>query len=84
MGAGDPAQLRPQPGFLIRTLPSSQPVGRAVLAGDPAGSALGHPEPVLQVPDGPAATVRGQKFPSANSLSMSMSKAWSATIFFSR
>ena len=84
MGASDPAQLGSQPDFLIRARRSGQPVGGAVLPGEPADAALGDPEPVLQVPDGPAATVRGQKFPAASSLSMSMSNAWSATIFFNR
>ena len=32
-----------------------------------AGSSLGDPEPLLQMPSGPATTVRGQKFPSASS-----------------
>ncbi|WP_270889974.1 hypothetical protein [Pedococcus sp. 5OH_020] len=32
-------------------------------AGHAARAALGDPEPLLQMPSGPAATVRGQKFP---------------------
>ena len=55
---------------------AGQPLGRAVRADDPAGPTFGDPEPSLQMRHGPAATVRGQKFPSASSLSMSMSSAW--------
>ncbi len=52
-----------------------EPLGGAVLADNPARPALGHPEPITQHQDGGATTVRGQTFPSANSLSMSISKA---------
>jgi len=47
-------------------------------AGDPARSSLGNPEPLLQMACGPAATVRGQKFPSASSLSIDLSNSASA------
>jgi hypothetical protein len=46
-----------------------------VLAGQAAGAALGYPEAGLQLHHGSAAALRGQKFPSASSLSMSMSSA---------
>ena len=59
-------------------------LGSAVLAGHATGAALGHPEAGLQMHHGSAAALRGQKFPSANSLSMSMSNAWLATSFLSR
>ena len=84
MLAGDPAEAGSQPQLLVRTYQQRTALGGAVLAGDPAGAALGDPEAGLQVPDGPAAALRGQKFPSASSLSMSMSRAWLATSFLSR
>src|SRR5918993_1147470 len=56
----------------------------AVETNDPAGSTFGHPEPFTQPRGGAALAVRGQKFPSATSRSMSMSSAWLATSFFSR
>ncbi len=52
-----------------------EPLGGAVLADNPARPALGDPEPITQHQDGGAATVRGQTFPSAKPLSMSISKA---------
>ena len=84
MLAGDPAQTGPQPPLLVRTCQHRPALGGAMLAGDPARATLGHPEAGLQVPNGPAAPLRGQKFPSASSLSMSMSSAWLATSFLSR
>ena len=42
------------------------------------------PRMLLEDHDGPPAAVRGQKFPRFSSFSMSMSRAWSATIFLSR
>jgi len=65
----------PQPRLLIRAPQHRPTLGGTMLAGDPAGAALGHPEAGLQVPNGPAAPLRGQKFPSASSLSMSISSA---------
>jgi hypothetical protein len=84
MLTGDAAQPGPQPRLLARTDRHRSALGGAMLAGDPAGATLGHPEAGLQVPDGPAALLRGQKFPSASSLSRSMSNAWLATSFLSR
>jgi hypothetical protein len=65
----------PQPRLLIRAPQQRPTLGGTMLAGDPARATLGHPEALLQVDDGPAAALRGQKFPSASSLSMSMSNA---------
>ena len=42
-------------------------MGIAVLAGQTAGTALRNPESILQNTDGSAASLRAQKFPSANS-----------------
>jgi len=39
----------------------------AVLVGQPASTALGYPESILQNTHGSAASLRAQKFPSANS-----------------
>jgi hypothetical protein len=74
MLAGDPAETGPQP-LLVCTYQHRTALGGAMLAGDPARATLGHPEAGLQVPNGPAAPLRGQKFPSASSLSMSISSA---------
>jgi hypothetical protein len=84
MLAGDPAQPGPQPRLLARRDRHRSALGGAMLAGDPARATLGHPEAGLQVANGPAAPLRGWKFPSASSLSMSMSRAWLATSFLSR
>ena len=84
MLASDPAETGSQPHLLVRTCQQRTALGGAMLAGDPARATLGHPEAGLQVPNGPAAPLRGQKFPSASSLSMSMSSAWLATSFLSR
>src|SRR5512133_53806 len=84
MGPGQLAQPVTQPHLVVRPNWSRATLGRAVLAGDAAGAALGDPEAGLQVPHGPAAPLRAQKFPSASSLSMSMSNAWLATSRLSR
>src|SRR5439155_19574859 len=59
------------------------PLGGAVLTEGGAGPSLGGPEALLTAVDGAAAALGAQKFPRATSFSMSMSRAWSATIFFS-
>src|SRR5512133_3760838 len=84
MGPGQLAQPVTQPHLVVRPHWSRATLGGAVLAGDAAGAALGDPEAGLQVPHGPAAALRDQKFPSASSLSMSMSNAWLATSRLSR
>ena len=71
-----------QPGLSIRAAHHRATLGGAMLAGQAARAALGDPETGLQVHDGPAAASRGQKFPSASSLSMSISSAWLATSRF--
>jgi hypothetical protein len=50
-----------------------------MLTNDPTRSTFRNPEPFTRHRDGVAPTVRGQNFPSASSLSMSMSSAWFAT-----
>lgn len=61
-----------------------QALGGAVLSDHPTRSTLGDPEPFPQHLDGAAATGRGQKFPSASSLSIDLSSSASASSFFSR
>jgi len=63
MPARDPSQLRAQPRLLLRTRWARQAVNGAMRADDPARPPFGNPEPSPQVANGPAATVRGQKFP---------------------
>src|ERR1700679_3323101 len=55
-----------------------------MLADDLTRTTLGDPEPRLEPLDSSAATVRGQKFPSASSLSIALSSSDSASSFFSR
>ncbi len=81
---GDAAQAGSQSRLLTRADWRQAPLRRAMLARNAAGTTLGHPEAGLQVHHGPAAPLRGQKFPSASSLSMSMSNAWLATSRLSR
>jgi hypothetical protein len=75
MCSGEVAEPLAQPRLVVWSGRSRAALGGPVLAGQAARAALGDPEAGLQVPDGPAAPLRGQKFPSANSLSMSMSNA---------
>ena len=69
------AEPCPQLGFLIRRCRRVEALRRAMLTDQRACSAFGNPEPFPQHATGVAAAVRGQKFPSANSLSMSISSA---------
>src|SRR5271157_1344985 len=55
-----------------------------MLADNPAGVALGDPEPIDEHVDCSPTTVRGQKFPSASSLSIDLSSSASARSFLSR
>ena len=55
-------------------------LGGAALANHGAGPTLRNPEPCLKLNDRLTTTVRGQNFPSAMCLSMSMSSAWFATM----
>jgi hypothetical protein len=84
MSPGQRTQPGPQPQLGIGAGRDRATLGSAMLAGHAAGAALGHPEAGLRVPNGAAAALRGQKFPSASSLSMSMSSAWLATSRLSR
>ena len=57
-----------------------QALGGAGLIDHRTGSTFRYPELLSEGDYGPPAAVRGQKFPRFSSLSMSMSRAWSATI----
>jgi hypothetical protein len=61
-----------------------EPLGRAVLAGHPAGPTLRDPEAIDEPDHCSPASLRGQKFPSASSLSMALSSSASANSFFNR
>ncbi len=80
----DRPQLPAQPRLLVRAGSPRQAVGGPVRTDHEARSTFENPEPLPHVHDSTAATVRGQEFPSASSLSMSMSSAWLATSFFKR
>ena len=84
MRPGQLAQPVTQPRLVVRPNWSRATLGRAMLAGDPTRATLRDPEALPQGHHGPAAPLRGQKFPSASSLSMSMSNAWLATSRLSR
>ena len=81
---GEGPQELPQLGLVIRRCRRVEALGGAVLADHPARSSFGDPEPVPQHPHGCALAVRGQKFPSASSLSIDLSSSASARSFFSR
>ena len=70
--------------FVVARQWAVQTLRRTVLADDSAGSPLGHPERLFERNHRSPTGVRGQNFPSAMCLSMSLSSAWSATIRFSR
>jgi len=74
------AQLR----LLVGDQRRLETLRRAVEPDDLAGPSFRDPEPFAQHANGCALAVRGQKFPSATSRSMSMSSAWFATNFFKR
>jgi hypothetical protein len=70
-------QLHPLPAMWDKLTEYRPPTpGRAVLARKPARAALGYPGPGHELHDRSPATVRGQMFPSASSLSRSMSRAY--------
>ncbi len=77
-------QQGPQGQLVVGRNRAAEALGGAGLADHPAGPSFGHPEPLPEDHHGPPAAVRGQKFPRFSSFSMSMSSAWSATIFFRR
>ena len=81
--AGEPDDGRCQSFFIVsRCGPLA--LGRAVLADNLAGAALGDPEPILQMRDTAPATSGAQKFPSAASFKISLSNVNSATARFRR
>src|SRR6266545_3870893 len=55
-----------------------------MLPDDSTRAAFGNPEAIDEHDHGPSATLRGQKFPSDNSLSIALSSSASARSFFSR
>src|SRR5690606_39139225 len=74
----------PQLDLVIARRRGLEALGRAVLTDDPAGMSLGDPEPIAQHLHRCTSPVRGQKFPSASSLSIALSSSASARSFFSR
>jgi len=50
----------------------------AVLASDPSGTALKHPESILKNTDGSASSLRAEKLPPAHSLSIALPNSESA------
>src|SRR5690606_3849389 len=84
MGRRDLPQPGPQPFLTVGWRPGWLPLGRAGLPDQSAGPPLRCPEPLLQHHHGTAAPLGAHQFPRFSSLSMSMSSAWSATIFFNR
>jgi hypothetical protein len=68
--SSDLAEAAPELGFLDVDDTSAMALGAAVLAHHPAGEPLGNPEQDAQGLNSPAAPLRAQKFPSANSLSI--------------
>src|SRR5918995_7220395 len=83
MLTGDLPQPATQLVLLGRAGPGREPLGRAVLADNPAGTTFGDPEAIDEHDDCSPATLRGQKFPSASSLSIDLSSSTSASSFFS-
>ena len=83
MGPGDLTQTPAELG-VIGERGGDGSAGWSAVGRSPCRPALRDPETLLEGHGGPPTTLRGQKFPSANSLSMSMSSACSATIFFRR
>ncbi len=81
------ASKQPQPlpqKHLFRQEPPAIALRGAMLADTAARSTLRDPEAGLQVRDRPATPLRGQKFPRATSLSMSLSSSLSASKRFRR
>ena len=68
----------------LRSRAWREPLGRAVLTGHPAGPTLRDPETIDEHNHRSSASLRGQKFPSASSLSMALSSSASASNFFNR
>src|SRR5690606_38161633 len=79
-GPEEPAQF----GLLVGDHRWIEALGGSVLADHPARPALRDPEPPAQHLHSCASPVRGQKFPSASSLSIALSSSASARSFFRR
>jgi len=82
--SSDLTEPMPQLPLLDRDDLGRTTLGAPVLAYDPADPPLRCPVTRLQNRDGPPATLRAQKFPSARSLSMAFSSSASARSFLSR
>src|SRR5690606_32743412 len=81
---GEVTQPLPQPRLVGSRFGRLEALGGAVLADHRACSSFGDPEPIAQHHHRAAPTVRGQKFPSAISLSIALSSSASARSFFRR
>ena len=64
---------------LVSSTPATATLRGAVLTSGSTRPPLRNPEAALQMPDGPAAPLRGQKFPRATSRNMSLSSSFSAS-----
>lgn len=82
-GSGELPQTRPQR-IVAAVTDRCIALGGAVLTGDAARSPFRTAEPLLEHMHGSAAGRRAHQFPRAISLRPSISRAWSATIRFSR
>src|SRR6185437_9386215 len=80
----DRAQLGAQLAVVDRSWRTRLTLRRPVLTRDPTREPFGDPEAHLQAAHRSPATLRGQKFPSANSLSIAFSSSASASSFFNR
>lgn len=80
----DLTQPRPQTDLHVAGWTWPAALGGTVLTDHRPHATLGDPEPLLQHLHSAAPAVGAHQFPRLRSLSMSMSKAWSATNFFSR
>src|SRR5271170_4679380 len=81
---GKGAQEGPECLFVLGWRRDAQALGGAMLADHRTCFSFGDPEPLAQHLHCCPATVRGQKFPSASSLSIALSSSASARSFFSR
>src|SRR5829696_9154810 len=83
-----PTSDRPQPatqlGFRIGDRPAWPTLRGAMLTGNPTRPTLGDPEAIDEHDHCSPAPLRGQKFPSASSLSIALSNSASANSFFNR
>jgi len=82
--SNDLPESTPELGLLDLDDPAAMALGAAVLAHHPAGKPLRNPDQGAQDLNSPAATLRAQKFSSANSLGMAVSSSDSAGSFLRR